>query len=173
VPGWGIRHVWAHAVSAWTCKFPHRPGVAIPLARKAFLSSKRIAPPCMSSTYLVWQYLAELRMAIWHGTARRFGDHSVRKHHSRNVLNDRPGHHAFETCVELVAFDERRSQPNAIAGASTRKTVTLKKTLSSEGGQIGAVCILDAPVPSCSRGTTQGKKARCRSLTGDHRNPTQ
>lgn len=25
----------------------------------------------MSSTYLVWQYLAEPRMAIWHGTARR------------------------------------------------------------------------------------------------------
>jgi hypothetical protein len=101
------------------------------------------------------------------------GDHSVRKHHSRNVLNDRPGHHAFEVCVELVTFDERRSPPNAIAGAFTRKTVTLKKTLSSEGGQIGAVCILDAPVPSCGRGTMHGKKVRCRSLIGDHRNPTQ
>ena len=129
MPGWGIWHLWEHAVSAWTCKFPHRPGVAIALARKAFLSSKRIAPPCMSSTYLVWQYLAELRMAIWHGTARRLGDHSVRKHHSRNVLNDRSGHYAFEVCVELVTFDERRPQPNAIAGASTRKAVTLKKTL--------------------------------------------
>jgi hypothetical protein len=104
---------------------------------------------------------------------RRLGDHSVQKHHSRNVLKDRSGHYAFEVCVELVTFDERRPQPNAIAGASTRKTVTLKKTLSSEGGQIGAVCILDAPVPSCSRGTMHGKKARCRSLIGDHRNPTQ
>lgn len=97
----------------------------------------------------------------------------MREHHSRNVWNDRPRHHAFEVCVELATFDKRRSEPDASAGASTRKTVTLNKTLSSEGGQIGAVCILDASVPSCSRGTMHGKKARCRSLIGDRRNPTQ
>ena len=126
----------------------------------------------MSCTYLVWQYLAEPRMAIWRGTPRRL-EISMRKHHSRNALNDEPGHHAFEVCVHMVSCDEPRSQPDAIAGASYAKDRDTEKNLELRRRAIGAVCILDAAVPSCGRGTMHGKKARCRSLIGDHLNPTQ
>lgn len=137
--------------------------------------AKRLAAPCVSSTYLLWQYLMELRMAIWHRTnpSERLGNHSVEKPHSSVLSTNGPGRCVVEECAELRGLDERRPQPDASADAPTGKTVTRTEILSSESRQIGVVCILGAPVPFCSRRTMHGKRSRCRSLIGDRRKPTR
>jgi hypothetical protein len=75
--------------------------------------------------------------------------------------------------VKLQTPDKCGPQPNASAGASPRSTLTRTEILSSERGQIGVVCILDAAVPLCNRRTMHGKRVRCPSLIGDRRKPTQ
>ena len=75
--------------------------------------------------------------------------------------------------VKLQTLETRGPEPNASDGASTRTTPTETELLSSEDGQIGVVCILDAPVPLCNRRTMHGKRVRCPSLIGGRQKLTQ
>jgi hypothetical protein len=75
----------------------------------------------MSSTYLLWQYLMELRMAnlpTKPALADAWEKHSVRDPHPPAVWNHGPDHYAFDECVELQTLGHWPPEPNASVGVT-------------------------------------------------------
>jgi hypothetical protein len=97
----------------------------------------------------------------------------VQERYSPAVWNDVPGRDADKKYVKLQPLGGRPSLPKPSVGASMRPAVIRTRTLSSESGQAGVVCILDVAAPMCSRKIVHRKTVRCRSLIGDRPKPTE